>query len=95
MAAKKRLLTTEDVAEMLGVSPQTIANWRLLGGHGLPHLKIDRMVRYRPDDVETFLANSEVGDEDDEDSDDDDFDDDDDDDDADSDEDFVDDDADE
>ncbi|MEX2150531.1 MAG: helix-turn-helix domain-containing protein [Steroidobacteraceae bacterium] len=60
MSAKKRLLTTEDVARMLGVTPQTIANWRQSGRHNLPHFKIDRMVRYDPADVEDFLANSEV-----------------------------------
>lgn len=84
MTGKKRLLTTEDVANILGVTPQTVANWRQSGRHSLPHFKIDRLVRYDPDDVEDFLANSEVTEsqenyefDDDEDDSDDDFDDDD------------------
>ncbi len=60
MAAKRKLLTTEDVADILGVAPQTVANWRQSGRHSLPHLKIARMVRYDPAAVEDFLANSEV-----------------------------------
>jgi hypothetical protein len=72
MAARKQLLTTEDVADILGVAPQTVANWRQSGRHKLPHLKIDRLVRYDPAAVDCFLANSEVVDSD-EDFDDDEF----------------------
>ena len=75
MAARKRLLTTEDVADILGVAPQTVANWRQSGRHKLPHLKIDRLVRYDPAAIDHFLAKSEVADCDDDDFDDEDLDD--------------------
>lgn len=35
------------VAEALGVSTQTLANWRCTRRNPLPYVKIGRMVRYR------------------------------------------------
>ena len=49
------LLTPEDVAEMLGVSTQTLASWRTTNRYGLPFIRIGRLVRYRTADVEDFL----------------------------------------
>lgn len=50
------LLTAEEAAEILGVKPQTLAVWRCAKRYRLPYLKIGRTVRYRLDDVESFIA---------------------------------------
>lgn len=51
---EKKLLTEREVAEALAVSRQTVANWRFKG-RGPRYLKVGRLVRYRPGDVEEFL----------------------------------------
>jgi hypothetical protein len=37
------------VAEMLGVTPKTLRNWRLSEGKGPPFVKLGRCVRYEED----------------------------------------------
>lgn len=54
------LLTPDDVAEMLDISPQTLASWRTTGRYDLPFLRIGRLVRYRLSDVEEFLDGFEA-----------------------------------
>lgn len=44
------LLTTKQLAELIGVSPITLANERYLK-RGFPYIKIGNRVRYRKDDV--------------------------------------------
>jgi excisionase family DNA binding protein len=56
------LLTPDDVAEMLDVSPQTLASWRTTGRYDLPFLRIGRLVRYRRSDIEDFLEGFEDSD---------------------------------
>ena len=48
------LLTTEQVASMLGLQPNTLAQWRMTGA-GPRFLRLGRRVRYRPADIETWL----------------------------------------
>jgi excisionase family DNA binding protein len=61
-AAQGRLLTPEDVAELLGISERTLEFWRYQG-RGPAFLRVGKRVRYRPTDVEAFLAaNREGGD---------------------------------
>ena len=51
-----RLLTPEDVAEVTGLSPETLAQWRSQR-RGIPFLKISRnCVRYRQHDLDIWLA---------------------------------------
>jgi excisionase family DNA binding protein len=52
------LLTAEETAEILGVKPQTLAVWRCAKRYKLPYVKLGRTVRYRLDDVESFIAAS-------------------------------------
>lgn len=47
------------VARLLGVSRQTLANWRSTRRH-LPFFKVDRMVRYQRADVDRFIADRMV-----------------------------------
>ena len=54
-APTKRLLTTADLSQFLGVSERTIAGWRLRGGGPRYLLLSGRCVRYRPSDVDLWL----------------------------------------
>jgi excisionase family DNA binding protein len=54
--AVARLLTAEDVAELTGLSVETLAQWRSQK-KGMPYLKISRnCVRYRQSDLDGWLA---------------------------------------
>ncbi len=49
------LLRPQAVAYMLGVTTNTLANWRLKGRHKIPFIKVGNAVRYRLSDVEAFI----------------------------------------
>ncbi len=49
------LLNELRAAKMLGLAPNTLAQWRFSGRVDLPFIKIGRNIRYRPDDIEKFL----------------------------------------
>ena len=52
----ERLLSTATAAETLGVSPSTLEGWRVRGG-GPPYVKVaGRVVRYRPSDLDKWVA---------------------------------------
>jgi predicted DNA-binding transcriptional regulator AlpA len=51
-----RLLTAEDVAQITGLSIETLAQWRSQK-RGIPYVKISRnCVRYRPSDLDVWLV---------------------------------------
>jgi excisionase family DNA binding protein len=51
-----RPLTTEDVAQITGLSPETLAQWRSQR-RGIPFIKISRnVVRYRQADLDAWLS---------------------------------------
>jgi excisionase family DNA binding protein len=50
-----RLLTRDDVAQMLGVTRGTLAVWASTRRYNLPVVKVGRAVRYRASDVEAWL----------------------------------------
>ena len=52
----EKLLTPEQVAERLRVTERTVYSWLRRGK--LPALKLGRLWRIRPDDLETFLENA-------------------------------------
>lgn len=55
-----RLLTSQQVAEMLGVTEWCLRNWRHLGTKGPKSIKLgDRFIRYRQSDVEAWLSKNE------------------------------------
>jgi len=57
-----RLLTTPEVAELLGVREETLILWRCRRRYPLPFFKIGRLVRYRRADVLNFIeANRHPG----------------------------------
>ncbi len=54
-----KLLTTEDVADILGVSPRTLEDWRLKGlGPDFVTLS-PKVVRYRPAAVDKYVEGHE------------------------------------
>jgi excisionase family DNA binding protein len=50
------LMTPEEVAEYLGVSKETLNVWRCTKRYNLPYVKTGRLVRYRPEDVTSFVT---------------------------------------
>jgi excisionase family DNA binding protein len=53
------LLTPGQVAAMTGVSKETLAQWRSQK-RGIPYLKVGRVVRYDPADVQAYLEGCRV-----------------------------------
>jgi excisionase family DNA binding protein len=53
------LLTTEEVADITGLSRETLAQWRSQR-RGIPYLKVGRAVRYDPADVQAYLEGCRV-----------------------------------
>ena len=58
---KSNLMTPEQVAEYLGVSIETLNVWRCTKRYNLPNVKAGRLVRYRSEDVEAFVASRVQG----------------------------------
>jgi len=50
-----RLMTLGELAAYLAVPVKTVYAWRYRGA-GPPGLRVGRFVRFRPEDVETWLA---------------------------------------
>ena len=51
------LLKASEVAEILQVSPRTLASWRANHPDDLPFVRLgDKTVRYRRNDVEEFIS---------------------------------------
>jgi excisionase family DNA binding protein len=49
------LLSTEQAAQALGVTPGTLTVWRSTKRYPLKFVRIGRNVRYRPADIEEFI----------------------------------------
>ncbi len=56
VTALPKLLTPEDVAALLSVTPHTFAVWRCSTRYNLPYVKVGSAVRYRPADIEAFIS---------------------------------------
>jgi excisionase family DNA binding protein len=54
-SASLALLDTEQVAALLGLRPNTLAQWRV-SGEGPMFVKIGRRVRYRASDVDAWIT---------------------------------------
>jgi len=52
-------LNETQAAELLGVSVRTLQAWRVRGG-GPVFVKLGRSVRYRPDDLESWISSRRV-----------------------------------
>lgn len=56
MRTVSNLLTTNQTAEVLGLHPGHLRASRSRGTIDIPYIKIGKAVRYRPEDVEAFIA---------------------------------------
>ncbi len=54
------LLSREEAATYLGVSPSTLANWACTKKFKIPYFRVGRSVRYRINDLDTFVLNGQV-----------------------------------
>jgi len=54
------LLTREQAAAYLGVSPATLGAWGLSGRYGLPFVKVGRCCRYRRSDLDAWVRRRTV-----------------------------------
>lgn len=54
------MLTEKQAAEILGLAPGTLAQWRFHKRTSLKYVKLGRAVRYRPEDIEAFAKSSTV-----------------------------------
>lgn len=59
VAGNPGLLTEQQAAEYIGVSPGTLSVWRSTGRYCLPFLKIGHKVRYRLSDLEAWIKSRE------------------------------------
>ena len=50
-----KLLTKEQVSEILGIAVGTLAVWRTTKRYNLPYVKVGRYIRYRMEDVQAFI----------------------------------------
>lgn len=57
---KSDLMSREEAAEYLGVSPKTLATWATTKRYPLPLVKVGRSVRYRVADLEAFIQSRTV-----------------------------------
>jgi excisionase family DNA binding protein len=55
MMEDDELLTTAEMAKILGVSPNTLEVWRSTGRYALPFVKVGRLVRYKRSAGAKFL----------------------------------------
>ena len=60
-ATRPKLLTEAEAADYLSVEPQTLCAWRCTRRYNLRFIKVGRLVRYRFEDLEAFLAERTVG----------------------------------
>jgi excisionase family DNA binding protein len=55
----RKLLSPKDVAQLTGLSVETLAQWRSQK-RGIPYLKVGRAVRYDLSDVQLYLEGCRV-----------------------------------
>ncbi len=59
----QNLLTANEVAEFLQISPRTLASWRANNPNDLPFIRLgNRTIRYRLEDLDDFLESDEIED---------------------------------
>ena len=59
----EKLLSRKEAAELLGVSPATLAVWKCTGRYNLPVVKIGGLAKYRVSDLEAFVESRKAGEE--------------------------------
>lgn len=57
---RSNLLPPEEAAAILGVTIGTLSVWRSTNRYALKYVKAGRLVRYRPEDIQTFIDSRTV-----------------------------------
>lgn len=52
---RPELLSSEQAASYIGVSPGTLEVWRCTKRYHIPFIKVGRLVKYRKSDLDSFL----------------------------------------
>lgn len=52
----EQLISPKETSKILGVSVETLSQWRHHKRYNLPYVKSGRLVRYRNEDIEAFIA---------------------------------------
>lgn len=55
------LLTNDQAADYIGVTPRTLEVWRCTKRHAIPYIKVGRLVKYRKSALDAFLERQTVG----------------------------------
>lgn len=53
---ERELISPEEAAKVLGVSVGTLSVWRSTRRYALAYVKVGHLVRYRPNDLSTFIT---------------------------------------
>jgi excisionase family DNA binding protein len=56
------LLDNAQAATYLGITPRTLEVWRAVKRHPIPYIKVGRLVKYRRDDLDAWLASRTIDD---------------------------------
>jgi excisionase family DNA binding protein len=54
------LMTNEEAAAYLGVTPRTLEVWRCTKRHNIAYIKVGRLVKYRRQALDDYLASRTV-----------------------------------
>ncbi|WP_256596042.1 MULTISPECIES: helix-turn-helix domain-containing protein [Pseudomonas] len=54
-------MTPDQAANLLGVSPRTLAAWRCTGRYSVPYIKVGSKVRYPRKQLNEWLSNRPTG----------------------------------
>jgi excisionase family DNA binding protein len=54
------LLSREEAAQYLGVTPNTLAVWASVKRYPLPYVKVGRLVKYKRADLDKFIENRTI-----------------------------------
>ena len=60
-ALDNNLLTPEEAAQQLRISPRTLNKWRSVGRGNINFVKIGRCVRYRASDIQDYIERNIKG----------------------------------
>ncbi|SFA75081.1 DNA binding domain-containing protein, excisionase family [Collimonas sp. OK607] len=55
------LLSREEAAAYLGISPRSLAVWKSVGRYNLPVIKVGRLAKYRKSDLDAWLESRTIG----------------------------------
>ena len=58
---KQKLMNSREAAELLGVRPDTLSVWRCTKAVQIPYIKVGKLVKYRPQDLEAYLEQQRRG----------------------------------